>query len=495
MSKTNFSQNVADSKDLVRAAIWYGENKIPVFPLYPRGKKPLTHHGFKDAATDGATIRAWWRRWPDANIGVPTGRASGLLLLDLDFRNGSVVESRDELIEQFGAIPETAEVVSGSGGRHIYFKFPGVEVPKQIAKGVELKGEGGYAVVPPSIHPDGPEYTFDGINGRNAILKVADPPAWLLNAIENLKPRGRRPAATDTKKISEGGRNTALTSLAGKLRRAGLSGAGLEAALLEENQARCSPPLDDAEVRKIAASIARYPAGGSAPQLVTIDVSSLPPSVDMLNRLSIFAGRIAFETVRRCGRMVIATGPGFEAIWYSVADLMNFTRSQAILAGATSVVIPKPPKGRITAEWECAAQMFLRIAESDYVRTGEDLREEFSEIIAQIWTQNEFPTAREPADFVAILNACKQYKRDPRAGPARCTVFQAEDSCFIYQPALMCWLSQPNGRNRHYPRPEVNGGLALLGFKPETVHRSADGKSAKVNLWRRPDLLVDGETE
>jgi hypothetical protein len=307
LTMSSVPQKAAADNGLLQAALWYAGRGIPVFPLQPREKgPPKGTHGFKDATTNEGVIRAWWEKWPDANIGIPMGQRSGLLLLDLDFRNKTVVESRDDLVEQFGEVPETAEVVSGSGGRHIYFKFPGIKVPKQIANGVELKGEGGYAVVPPSTHPNGTEYTFDGITGRNAILKVADPPAWLLNAIiETLKPRGGKTTTTDAEKFPEGSRNNSLTSLAGKLRWIGLSGAGLEAALLEENQARCSPPLDDGEVRKIATRVARY-APGESRDIVEIDVGGITPSIEVLNQVALFEGRIKFAKLWRTGPMIQA---------------------------------------------------------------------------------------------------------------------------------------------------------------------------------------------
>ena len=69
-------------------AFLYAERSCPVFPCSPHGKRPLTPHGFKDATTDPTQIRRWWKQWPDANIGIPTGKASGLLALDVDPRNG-----------------------------------------------------------------------------------------------------------------------------------------------------------------------------------------------------------------------------------------------------------------------------------------------------------------------------------------------------------------------------------------------------------------------
>jgi hypothetical protein len=180
---------MASIPKLHKAARWYSAHDIPVFPLH--GKRPATGHGHKDATTQPQQIDEWWARRPHANIGIPIGALTKLLLLDLDFyAKGSVVQNREDVIRLYGPIPDTAEVISGRA-RHIYFGYGGGPVPKQLAPGVQLKGSGGYAVAPPSIHPiTGCEYVFDGIAGPSALLNVADAPDWLLMAIADAsKPR------------------------------------------------------------------------------------------------------------------------------------------------------------------------------------------------------------------------------------------------------------------------------------------------------------------
>ena len=73
----------------VQSAIAYADRfQLPVFPCQPKGKKPLTANGFKDATTDLQQIRIWWSKTPQANIGIPTGRRSGFDALDIDYRHG-----------------------------------------------------------------------------------------------------------------------------------------------------------------------------------------------------------------------------------------------------------------------------------------------------------------------------------------------------------------------------------------------------------------------
>jgi hypothetical protein len=271
--------DVAQVTDLAMAALWYAKNGIPVFPCKPRGKEPLTPHGFKDATTDEKKVAEWWSKWPGANIGVPTGAASGLLVVDVDPRNGGP-QGRDELIRQLGPIPDTAEIITGGGGRHLYFKYGGGGVPKALAPGIDLKGDGGYIIAPPSIHPSGKRYEVDGLAGAKAFLNIAEAPTWLLERIAMVPNAGRAETEAEPTKWKTGERNTTLTSLAGTMRRRGLSREATEAALLEENRRRCDPPLPDEEVREIAASVARYePAKENTPRtrerVETADAGSL----------------------------------------------------------------------------------------------------------------------------------------------------------------------------------------------------------------------------
>ena len=176
---------MATTSVMPMAALWYARHGIPIFPCKPRGKEPLTPRGFHDATTDEAKVRQWLSQWPDANIGIPTGRPSSFLVVDVDPRNGGPTD-RAELIRVLGPIPETAEVITGGGGRHIYFRYAGGPVPKQLAPGIDLKGDGGYIIAPPSIHPSGRRYKVDGIVGPKAFLSTPMAPSWLRERIATI---------------------------------------------------------------------------------------------------------------------------------------------------------------------------------------------------------------------------------------------------------------------------------------------------------------------
>lgn len=73
---------------LLEAALEYAEAGIPIFPIVPKEKRPLTKNGVKDATIDETTIRNWWSTWPDANIGIPLGNKSGFVAIDVDYKDG-----------------------------------------------------------------------------------------------------------------------------------------------------------------------------------------------------------------------------------------------------------------------------------------------------------------------------------------------------------------------------------------------------------------------
>jgi hypothetical protein len=246
----------------------------PVFPV-KSNKEPLTKHGLLDATRDLNRIRAWWIQWPDANVAVRTGEH--LLIIDVDD-----LSSFHALQARLGELPPTRTVRTPRGGLHFWFQVP----PKidfrcsagVLASGVDIRGSGGYAVCPPSI---GSYEKNEKLITGSWMSENDDEPALLpeewRQAILALKPRGRVNGASSP--IPEGQRNTELTSLAGSMRRRGMSQASIEAALLSENQERCRPMLADGEVKKIAASISRYAPALCFGEDAANDKPSIPPNL------------------------------------------------------------------------------------------------------------------------------------------------------------------------------------------------------------------------
>jgi Bifunctional DNA primase/polymerase, N-terminal len=135
--------------DALRLAV---TGRRPVFPCKSAAygeelhKTPHTIHGFKDATTDEAVIKEWWRQWPDALVGVPTGEASGLFVIDVD--SGRHDEANDWLERHSPYLPETRQHATKSGGWHLLFKHQlGLRnSTSKLAKGVDTRGEGGYII-------------------------------------------------------------------------------------------------------------------------------------------------------------------------------------------------------------------------------------------------------------------------------------------------------------------------------------------------------------
>ena len=132
---------------MIDDALDYVSRGWHIFPVRPRGKEPITSHGFKDATTDPASIRGWWCKWPHANIGLACG-ASGLTVIDLDPRNGE---------PNLNLMP-TLTSKTGGGGWHYFYS--GVVRSCKPLPGVDIKSDGGYVILPPSIHPSGRRYEW-----------------------------------------------------------------------------------------------------------------------------------------------------------------------------------------------------------------------------------------------------------------------------------------------------------------------------------------------
>jgi len=238
------------------------EQAKPVFPCrHAPDKSPLTRRGFKDATTDLAKIHAYWNANPGASIGMPTGRASGIFVMDVDR-----LEALEELEKEHGKLPVTLIVRTPRGGWHIYFQHvEGItNSPGGLPKGIDVRGEGGYVLVPPS-----PGYTVE-----NKAL-IAPAPEWLLELIKKREPvshrrdrgtthnRARVGGTPSTEPIHEGGRNRTLFFRALDRKDEGRPPDEVLELVLTENYARCTPPLEPDEVEKIVKSAMRYPTRSS----------------------------------------------------------------------------------------------------------------------------------------------------------------------------------------------------------------------------------------
>jgi len=257
--------------NLLDAALAYADLGYAVFPCVPGKKRPLTPRGFHDATSDAAQIERWWAEHPGANVTIPT---RGLIVIDVDgAQNGWLSDDPERQLDLARApISRTPR-----GGRHYIFRQPDGKrwgnTTGRIAPGVDTRGDGGYILVPPSI-VSGSAYCWEPtLELDTGPAGLPEPPAWLVAILDEIAARADtlpRDAPSDDggNPIPEGQRNAALASLAGTMRRVGMTRAEILAALTAVNTVRCRPPLPGREVERIASSVARYEPDGIAVALV-----------------------------------------------------------------------------------------------------------------------------------------------------------------------------------------------------------------------------------
>ncbi len=203
------------------------------------GKHPITRHGVNDATTKNEQIESWWANNPDANIGIATGSRSGIIVLDIDPRNGGN-KSLKRLKEKLGGLPQTVTALTGGGGRHFIFKYPSFAVRKdtsgkKFGGGVDVLSDGSIMVAPPSRHASGNRYRWKEGRSFRYLEPARLPKTWLCQLRTSSSAEKGNPTAQKDGEILEGQRNNSLTRLAGTLRRNGLSSETITAALFAEN--------------------------------------------------------------------------------------------------------------------------------------------------------------------------------------------------------------------------------------------------------------------
>ncbi|MHB1953178.1 MAG: bifunctional DNA primase/polymerase [Sulfobacillus sp.] len=237
-----------------------------VLPVKSGQKSPPLIDDWPHAASfDLQIVDTWARQWPACNWAVCCGGESCIWILDVD---GDVGLGTITAWEAKGfALPATRTVLTSQGGKQFHFKYPeGLEIRPSVRKlgaGLDVRGEASYGMLPPSIHPSGWRYQFAD-DDQNPLLAA---PEWLLALLRNIAdaPAAVKQMLPQWNTIPKGRRNDTLARLGGHLRRKGLAQTEIESELQAANSRRCRPPLPESEVATIAASIARYPAGGPDP--------------------------------------------------------------------------------------------------------------------------------------------------------------------------------------------------------------------------------------
>lgn len=255
------------SASMLQHALEYLQLGYPVFPVCSPamgqhrhgnstcnnvGKRPLvTWEPFQSRLPTINEVRDWWTRWPAANIGMPTGKLAGIVVLDADSGDAK------KLAMDQGGVDRTPAVFTGKpGGIHFWLAHPGDEVSNFARKrpGLDFRGDGGYVLVPPSRHVSGASYRWvEGTAG----LSPAPVPPWLLDLLRGGETRDDRPTGealdldTIVLGVPEGRRDDAMWRLACKLRNDGLERRYADL-IVRQAASACSPPFDvDTALEKV----------------------------------------------------------------------------------------------------------------------------------------------------------------------------------------------------------------------------------------------------
>ena len=247
---------------MYHAAIDYIKRGLAVFPLEEKGKRPKTRNGFKDATTDAAQVKAWWQQWPNANIGIATGkRSGGIFVIDLDIDEDKGIDGYHTLEDwqrENGKFPETWTAITGRGGYHLYF-HSNSEIKNRagIIDGVDVRGDGGYVVAPPSIHSNGNRYEWEYDPEEFDLAEANNNVKYFLDT--GINSPGERFSMPDI--VNAGERNDMIFRFACMMQAKGASDEAVFAATMAENNTKCNPPMNEKEVRVIVNSVLKYQKG------------------------------------------------------------------------------------------------------------------------------------------------------------------------------------------------------------------------------------------
>lgn len=269
---------------MLDAAMEYVLAGFRVFPV-KQNKAPYIKGGVNSASDDPAQVRAWWAQWPNANIGIATGNASrGLIVIDLDVDPEKGIDGRESLHAweaQHGALPATLCSITGRGGNHLlYYSMQRVRNRAGVLPGVDVRGDGGYIVAPPSVHANGQRYQWcedcsirellDGIAQADQLVmqliafdQRAQDPEYVSNGVQydQVIPSGQR---TDT-----------LVSFIGTLRKCSTPENVIAGSVRLMNATHCQPPLSEKELQKeVLPAIERLKPGD--PEHSIMNVKPLP---------------------------------------------------------------------------------------------------------------------------------------------------------------------------------------------------------------------------
>lgn len=262
--------------EILEAALEYAARGFAVIPVAAHAKKPLNENGSRKPSRDPEVIRGWWQRWPDANVGIVTGEPSGgLVVIDIDVDEDKGKDGFAAIVawqQEHGNFPGTVTARTGRGGWHLYYRSNKLYKNGQNANlSIDLRGDGGYIVAPPSVHANGKRYewTYSPMDYEAAkvdsVVESFITETFDQGAKPSTNPQGiaapRQEHFALPEVIEEGGRDTTLFKYGSSLRSKGNSDFEVRAMLEACNRARCKPPLSATDIDRIWRSVCKYEQG------------------------------------------------------------------------------------------------------------------------------------------------------------------------------------------------------------------------------------------
>lgn len=252
-----------------------------IIPLKAKSKEPATKHGLKDWSKDPKDLREGFNKRNSLNMGVVLGEPSGnIIVIDIDKDDDMGYDGFEALRDwerQHGELPETVTAITGRGGYHLYYRTPDRVIRPSVNSDlhVDIRAEGSYAMVPPSVHPNGNTMQWENHPDDFDIADADENVYAFIKHVQGLADKQRKEKFKLPRVIGSGKRNDTLFKYACSLQAEGYDDDYIWSAVETINNMRCNPPVDDVELQKIVESALEYEKGQqltkAIPQVIEIN--------------------------------------------------------------------------------------------------------------------------------------------------------------------------------------------------------------------------------